>query len=71
MFNQRFRELDGAFADEMRRGIGLWDRDIDYHRFARAIDSTGRKMVALVATGPGTGNVTDPVTVSQAVWREF
>ena len=71
LFNQRFRELDGAFADEMRYGIGPWDADIDYHQHARATDSAGRKMIATVATGPRSGNATDPAVAGQTVWRPF
>ena len=71
VFNQRLRELDGAFADEMRYGIGPWDAAIDYYRHARVTDSASRKMIATVATGPATGNATDPAAAGQTVWRPF
>ena len=71
VFNQKMREWSGAFVDEMRRGIGLWDGLIDFPQYARVIDSTGRKMLALIATGPRSGNVTDPTAPGQQIWREF
>lgn len=71
LFNQLLCSLSAAFIDEMRSGIGVYDAEIDYPQYARVIDSTGRKMVALAATGPASGNATDPVTPGQEVWREF
>ena len=69
--NQKFCELSAAFIDRMRFGVLPYDALIDYPQYARVIDSTGRKMVALEATGPATGNATDPTTTGQTVWREF
>lgn len=65
--NQRFRELDGAAANAMRYGIEPWDTEVDYPQHAKT--AVGRQIYsATVATGPSTGNATDPTTMGQTVW---
>ena len=68
IFNQKMREWDGVWAENMRSGgLRAWDTRIDYYQYARVAVGLS-KYVATVATGPATGNETDPATTGQAVW---
>ena len=76
MFNQRFRELDGAFAEHLLFGIPPWDPELNYpgtdeDGYAFVGGSDGGIYVALVPSGPATGNPTDPVAPEQTVWRRY
>ena len=70
VWNQRWRELDGAFAEEMRYGVPRWDAGVDYAQGAFA-NVDGVLRVALAPTGPATGNPTDPESPGQQVWRIY
>ena len=68
IFNQKMREWDGWVSDFIRSGgVKPWDTRIDYYIYARIAVGLS-KYVATVATGPATGNETDPATAGQAVW---
>ena len=71
VWNQRWRELGGWAAENMRTG-GLkgWDPDVNYLQYARAAVGLS-KYAATVATGPAHGNTTDPLTPGQQVWRLY
>ena len=69
IFNQIFRQLDGASADHMRFGVGPYDADIDYRQGAQVTDGGAAIFRAIVANGPGTGNAASPTTANQTVWE--
>ena len=72
VFNQLFRELSGLFVEKMRYGGNMtYDKDVDYFQYARVIGSDGRKYWAVVANGPDTANISDPVADSGRIWRLY
>ena len=73
VYNQKFREVEGAFREKMRMGGCMrWDGDVNYYQWARTIGSDGNKYYCLVATGPAHGNIQDPtLDAAQAVWRLY
>ena len=72
VFNQLFRELTGLFVEKIRLGgVLFYDQEIDYYQYARVLGSDGRKYVALVANGPSTANISDPVADSGRIWRLY
>ena len=76
VFNQLFGELDEALGDKIRFGVLPWDSRIDYpgtdaEGYAFVTGSDGRLYVALIPSGPTTGNPTDPTADGQVVWREY
>ena len=67
VFNQLMREVTGGLYDLIHEGILEWDREIDYR--VNAITKRNATLHrATVATGPASGNATDPATPGQAVW---
>ena len=65
--NQIFREITGIAVDTRDEGILAWDGDINYLQHAvTKVDAV--LYSASVATGPKTGNATDPATAGQTVW---
>ena len=73
IFNQKFREVEGAFQEKMRMGGCMrWDQDVNYFQYARVIGSDGNKYWCQVATGPAHGNIQDPtLDTAQSVWRLY
>ena len=76
VFNQRLLELDEALGDALRFGVQPWDRRINYPGsdatgYAFVVGSDGLLYVAMIPSGPATGNATDPTDANQAVWREY
>ena len=69
IFNQVFRQLDGAAADHMQLGVGPYDADIDYRQGAQVTDGGAAIFRAIVANGPGSGNAASPTTANQTVWE--
>ena len=73
VFNQLLRELSGWAVDQLRMGVLQWDEDVDYVDAAFVTTEDGLH-VALQATGPGSGNATDPTATQDAddpVWRIY
>ena len=69
--NQKFREWSGWGVDNIRRGgVKPWDALVDYYQHARVAVNMS-KYRATVATGPATGNATDPTTTGQTVWELY
>ena len=67
IWNQRFRELDGAASDAMRYGILPYDPAVDYP--VRGLTAVGRGLYrAVEANGPTSSNVTHPTTGGQTAW---
>ena len=66
--NQLFHEMSSAFDEVQRTGILEWSNTLDFRRFAPC-QKAGQVYIANVATGPATGNATDPETRNQQVWR--
>ena len=71
LMNQLTREQTGLADTRMREGIPRWDAEINYRQYAFVVSDTGRLMVSLVPTGPVHGNVTDPDSEGQTVWRQY
>lgn len=76
VFNQKFREWDGAFSEKTRWGVIQWDGEIDYPGddtlgYAFTTGSDGNLYVALIPSGPTTGNPTDPTSAGQMAWRRY
>ena len=68
VFNQLFREISGAVVSWRERGIAPWSAEEDYP--VNGFTASGPKLYrATVATGPVTGNATDPATLGQTVWE--
>ena len=72
VFNQRFRELDGAARDAMVFGIPPWSADVDYPANEGLVQRqvAGRVQVFTnnANTGPGS-TVVDPATDGQTTWE--
>ena len=69
IFNQLFRQLDGAASDHMRLGVGPYDAEIDYPQGAQVTDGSAAIFRAVVANGPTAGNAAAPTTADQTVWQ--
>ena len=71
VFNQKNREWDGWAVENMRTGgTKPWDSEVNYFQYGR-VAVEGSKYWASVATGPSTGNSTNPMTSGQTVWRLY
>ena len=68
--NQHLHELGAAYRDIASMGVLAWDGDVDYAAGAFASTATGLH-VSRVASGPGSGNATDPDSPGQTVWRVY
>ena len=72
VFNQRFRELDGAARDAMVFGIPPWSADVDYPAneglVQRQVSGQVQVFTNNAATGPGS-TVVDPATEGQTTWE--
>ena len=68
--NQLLCELSAQHVEvNQQGGILDWDADLDYILHARVMGSDGEIYRAVVASGPGTSNATNPTTdTSDAVW---
>ena len=68
MFNQRDHELDAGLIDVAAYGVPAWDAEVDYTPASDAAcfatTATGLHLTN-TATGPATGNATDPDAVGQ------
>ena len=75
VWNQRWRELDGYFAEKMVLGILPWDPRIDYVHTAEAASfatgSDAKIYVTVRPSGPAGGNSTDPTAPGQNAWRIY
>ena len=74
VFNQLDHELDAALHDCLFYGILPWDAEVNYPHTdeERAFVVTPNGLhVSLQASGPATGNPTDPDEASQQVWRRY
>ena len=69
IFNQLFRQIDGAASDHMRLGVGPYDAEIDYAQGAQVTAGGAAVFRALVANGPATGNAASPTAADQTVWQ--
>ena len=67
LFNQLLREIQGAFSLHMKRGVLPWDVDINYAQHA-FVAHDNHLWWSAVATGPASGNATEPGTNVQ-VWK--
>ena len=68
-FNQLFLELTSAWAEINQRGIPEWYNTGNFRRFAPC-QHANTLWIAEVATGPDTGNATEPGT-DAAIWRQL
>ena len=71
VFNQLLREQSGFSQDVLRWGYLPWDAEVNYAQYAFVIGADGEKYVSNVATGPATGNATNPTAAQQTVWRVY
>ena len=74
IFNELMFETWSALIDIANTGVPAWDTDVDYtpatdaHCFVTTATGLWRTNTA---TGPGTGNATDPDAAGQTVWSFF
>ena len=75
VFNQKFREWDGAIAQTYVAGLPPWDASINYYfgadGAAFVLGSDAHIYVATRPSGPATGNPTDPTMRGQTAWRRY
>ena len=70
VMNQIMREITGGLVDIRDKGILPWDIRVDYDQYA-VVQAGVNAWVASVATGPATGNATNPTTGGQNVWTQL
>ena len=73
-FNQREYELTSALIDFAATGVPAWDAEVDYtpaNDAACFVTTTTGLHLTTTATGPATGNATDPDAQNQAIWRRY
>lgn len=73
-WNQREYEWTAAMIDFANAGVPEWDTGVDYTPASDAscfvTTATGLHLTN-TATGPATGNATDPDAQSQTIWRRY
>ena len=73
-FNQREYELTSALIDFAATGVPAWDVEVDYTPASDAacfVTTAAGLWLTDTATGPATGNATDPDAQNQAIWRRY
>ena len=73
-FNQREYEQTSALIDVAAMGVPAWDVAVDYTPATDAacfVTTPTGLHVTNTATGPSTGNATDPDSAGQTVWRRY
>ena len=74
VFNQREYELTSALIDFAATGVPAWDAAVDYTPASDAacfVTTPAGLHLTNTATGPATGNATDPDSAGQTIWRRF
>ena len=74
MFNARDFEIDSGLIDIADSGVLSWDAEVDYVPADDAVcfvTTASGLWLTRMSTGPSFGNVTDPQTAGQTVWRRF
>ena len=74
VFNELDHELDAGLVDVAAYGVPTWDAEVNYTPASDAAcfaTTTTGLWLTFTATGPATGNATDPDAVGQTIWRRY